>query len=298
MAHLLRNRFYVGEVVYRDKAHKGEHEPIIERELFDAVQDKLAVGANTRILRMKASPAILTGRIFDHHGDRMTPTHTNKRGARYRYYVSRTILQKRNGASSAVRASAPELEAKVIDALHGHLDGPKIGGDCPPADDRQLIDDFVQRIVLKSDQIEIYLTNKARQRKASRCSKAGSKVRASGFIRVPWVTATKAATKGIIQCPLPAEPMNSDQRDTVLKAIARARSWIDEIMTGKSSIGEIAKREGKVERHVRLLAPLAFSGPALISAIIDGTVPVVTVTGLAKKMPYSWRQQLPSTMSA
>src|SRR5437588_348120 len=45
LAHLLRNRFYVGEVVYRDDVHAGEHEPILARALFAAVQGKLAAQA-------------------------------------------------------------------------------------------------------------------------------------------------------------------------------------------------------------------------------------------------------------
>jgi site-specific DNA recombinase len=45
LAHLLKNRFYIGEVVYRGATHRGEHEPILDRELFEAVQAKLV--ANT-----------------------------------------------------------------------------------------------------------------------------------------------------------------------------------------------------------------------------------------------------------
>src|SRR5437868_1935881 len=34
LAHLLRNRFYVGEIDYRDEIHAGEHEAILDRSLF------------------------------------------------------------------------------------------------------------------------------------------------------------------------------------------------------------------------------------------------------------------------
>ena len=81
LAHLLRNRFYIGEVVYRGAVHPGEQEPIVDRALFEAVQAKLAASANARQLKLRASPSILAGRIFDDRGNRMTPTHTNKQGA-------------------------------------------------------------------------------------------------------------------------------------------------------------------------------------------------------------------------
>ena len=42
LAHLLKNRFYIGEVVYRGEVHRGDHAPILDRRLFEAVQAKLA----------------------------------------------------------------------------------------------------------------------------------------------------------------------------------------------------------------------------------------------------------------
>src|SRR5262249_10341371 len=41
LAHLLRNRFYIGEVVFKGEVLPGEQPAILERELFDAVQAKL-----------------------------------------------------------------------------------------------------------------------------------------------------------------------------------------------------------------------------------------------------------------
>jgi site-specific DNA recombinase len=59
-----------------------------------------------------------------------------------------------------------------------------------------------------------------------------------------------------------------------------------------AALAEIAEREGQVERHIRLLAPLAFLSPRIIAAIFDGTAPAdLTVTGLAKVLPCSWLQQ-------
>ena len=43
LAYLLRNRFYLGEVVYRGKVSPGEQPAILEPELFAAVQERLAL---------------------------------------------------------------------------------------------------------------------------------------------------------------------------------------------------------------------------------------------------------------
>jgi hypothetical protein len=75
-------------------------------------------------------------------------------------------------------------------------------------------------------------------------------------------------------------------------AIAKARAWIADLAEGRAaSVAEIAKREGKVERHIRLLAPLAFVSPRFVSGIIDGRIPSVAVTALAKHVSWSWAQQ-------
>jgi site-specific DNA recombinase len=82
LAYLLKNRFYVGEVVYRGEVHRGEQEPILDPTLFEAVQTKLAAQARARRSRLRGSLAILSGRLFDDRGNRMSSTHTNKGSAR------------------------------------------------------------------------------------------------------------------------------------------------------------------------------------------------------------------------
>jgi hypothetical protein len=101
------------------------------------------------------------------------------------------------------------------------------------------------------------------------------------------------AVKGILHEPAAKLTMKPESRDALLTTIAKARRWIEDIRLGRfASFAEIAEREGLGERHIRLLAPLAFLSPRLIAAIADGTAPAdLTVTGLAKALPYSWAEQ-------
>jgi site-specific DNA recombinase len=87
--------------------------------------------------------------------------------------------------------------------------------------------------------------------------------------------------------------MKPESRDALLTAIAKSRFWIEAIRLGRvASISEIAALEGQGERHIRLLAPLAFVSPRIIAAIAAGAAPAtLTVTGLAKALPHSWAQQ-------
>ncbi len=78
-----------------------------------------------------------------------------------------------------------------------------------------------------------------------------------------------------------------------LAAIAKARGWTEDLRLGRvASRAEIADREGLGERHVRLLASLAFVAPRVVGAIADRSAPAdLTVTTLAKAPPYLWVQQ-------
>ena len=117
LAHLLKNRFYIGEVAYRGEVHPGEQPPIIDRPLFEAVQARLKDKAVTRRATRSQSPAFLMGLLYDDRGHRMSPSHANKKGVRYRYYVSQALLQKRKSeVGSIVRIAASEIEELVVAA--------------------------------------------------------------------------------------------------------------------------------------------------------------------------------------
>jgi site-specific DNA recombinase len=297
LAHLLRNRFYIGEVVYRGKVHSGEHEPIVDQTLFEAVQTKLAGSATARQLRLKGSPAILAGRIFDDRDNRMTPTHTNKRGARYRYYVSHALLQKRNDeAGSVPRVPAPEIESVVLNALREHFGIDENREQPTAADDREQIEHQLDRIVVQREALEIHLASSSEHPEGISTDTSGRSERGDAppsIITVPWSAASFEEVKGIVCVPSPQPGMDLRTREALLRAIAMARTWINDLVEGRvSTIAEIAEREGKVERHIRLLAPLAFASPRIISMLIDGAAPPdPTVTSLAKRLAYSWAKQ-------
>jgi len=122
--YLLRNRFYVGEVKYKDEILPGEQPAIMDRALFDAVQQKLTDQWTTRSTVRNASDHLLTGLLFDDAGHRMVPTHATKAGIRYRYYVSLPHLhgESRTASVGAVsRVPAADVENIVVKSLNEHL---------------------------------------------------------------------------------------------------------------------------------------------------------------------------------
>jgi len=68
--------------------------------------------------------------------------------------------------------------------------------------------------------------------------------------------------------------MGAAERTRLLRAIATARSWLDELIAGAvPDFACLAAREGKSERSVRMTLSLAFLDPALIKAAAQGRLP-------------------------
>jgi hypothetical protein len=138
--------------------HRGEHEPILSRDLFEAVQAKRAANAVARQIRLRGSAALLAGRFFDDRGKRMSPTHTNKQGARYLNYVSHALLQNRKAeAGSIARVPAPEIESLVCDGVRRHLGSMAAAGPSTALADRDLIERHVARVIVTPQAVEVRL---------------------------------------------------------------------------------------------------------------------------------------------
>lgn len=113
---MLQNRIYRGEIVHKDTAYPGLHEAIIDEALWDDVQAALAENRVERITRSKAvAPSLLAGLVYDANGERMSPTYANKKGTRYRYYVSQSLIKRSRPQASetACRVPAADLESIV-----------------------------------------------------------------------------------------------------------------------------------------------------------------------------------------
>jgi site-specific DNA recombinase len=296
LAHLLKNRFYIGEVVYRGEVHRGEHDPILERALFEAVQGKLAAQAVARRSRLRGSPALLTGRLFDIRGNRISPSHSNKGGARYRYYVSRAVLQGKPQAvgGSVSRVPAAEIETLIVAAVRNHLNANGAAEQLPD-DDRDLLERHLERVILTSNHLELRLRQsvEAAQVHDGTNYPSGRSTASVTTITVPWTSPVPAAVKGIVHVPAHNTPITPSRRDAMLIAVAKARKWMDELANGRvNSFAMLARREGKLKRHIRRLLPLAFLSPRIVSGLLDGTAPAgLTITALARALPWSWAEQ-------
>jgi DNA invertase Pin-like site-specific DNA recombinase len=276
LAHILKNRMYVGEVAYRGEVHKGEHPAIVDREIFDRVQAMLAERSVARTIKRGNSPHLLTGPIFDDRGNPMSPTHANKKGVRYRYYTSHALLQRRKEhVGSVPRVSAPEIEALVCEALRRENSPPEIS-------DRDFISAVVARVIIRGDRIEIELQ---RELQAEGLGSAGKLI-------IPFSPAV-SAQKGITREPADNRHIDAVGRENLLKAIRRASAWVEVVKSGQvKSFTEIAVREGLGRRHVRRLAVLPFLAPKVLELLASCTAPAdLTVSAPTEALPHCWAKQ-------
>jgi DNA invertase Pin-like site-specific DNA recombinase len=269
---ILSNPLYVGRLSHKGNSYEGQHHAIIDQGTWDRVQAQLASHAHHRKRQRIGSEHLLTGRIQNDRGHAMTPTHAQKGSRRYRYYVSRAVLQGKNDRGSIARVPAPEIEALVIAALR---EDRRVK---PDLSDGDLIRSHVHRVTIHEGRIEI-----------------ASQGEEDAPIHLPWSRPSAQRRREIVVpdgSDPQVRPMKVEDRARILKAIATARAWLEELVSGRVGNAEtLATREHRSERSVRMTLLLAFLSPKVVEAIRAGSLPRgIGITRLAD-LPASWSEQ-------
>ncbi len=301
--HLLRNRVYLGEINHRDKSYPGEHEAILDPKLFDAVQSKLDANRRGKRERHQSSNALLLGKLFDDRGNPMTPSYAIKKGVRYRYYVSCVLAQgRKEDAGTVKRVAAAEVERIVLEAIartgrptrnpQAQNASPSTKGaeksankNIVASDDDETARSRIGRVTLFAQSIDIEFP--------------ASDVRPAERIPIPWAPKTFVRKREVIAPTSQgsaSQPIRWEVRTRLVSAIAKARRWLDEIVSGKtSSLEAIAAREGLNERSARMTLSLAFLAPDIIKAAVEGTLPRGLGLSRFTDLPASWAKQRRAT---
>ncbi len=79
----------------------------------------------------------------------------------------------------------------------------------------------------------------------------------------------------------------------LIKTIARAHIWFDDIVAGRLTMTELAAREGMKVSSVARLLPLAFLAPDIVEAILvgDQSATIVARHLIRSDLPVLWKQQ-------
>jgi hypothetical protein len=306
---MLSNPTYLGQIRHKEICYPGQHEPIIDQSVWDAVQQQLNNNAPIRQVQdRKVMPSLLIGKLFDESGDRMAPSHANKKGRRYRYYVSYSLKAGMAGQNNhGWRLPAQEIEQTIAQAARAVLGNHKvISGDlteagfkpeqipkmlkaisevCDKQDDPGVILKLVERVDLRQDSITLKLSLES-------LIPADSNHHPVIITRdIPMQMKRRGVEMRLVIGD--NSPPKTD--NTLIKTIARAKIWADELMMGrKESITAIAARAGVSRLYVTNLLPLAFLDPETVNDILEGKQPAnITSEALSKhiNLPITWPEQ-------
>jgi site-specific DNA recombinase len=115
---VLRNVTYIGMIGYRGEAYEGEHEGIVDPDLFHQVQRQLNNSAANHTRRRSKYKHLLQGLVrCKHCGSGMTSSAVEKNGRRYRYYVCLKAQKRGWHLCPCPSLPAGELEQFVIDHI-------------------------------------------------------------------------------------------------------------------------------------------------------------------------------------
>jgi len=248
----------------------------------------------------------VAGIVYDDGGERMSPTHGNKKGTRYRYYVSQSLIKRGRpqASGSACRVPAVELETLVEERIGALLrdevamlevsgattvasrkamiadaaDLARRWPALPASEKRAILHALVERVDIRLETVDVSV----------RLSILPDVVKPNLDIRrlpekpegpdqvlsVPArLRRTGMETKLLIQGTLGAEPPRRSDR-SLQRLIAQARHLSDLVMNSNGKpIQDLAVEAGVSTSYFTRVLRLSFLAPDITKAIVQGRQP-------------------------
>lgn len=246
---MLRNRIYLGEICHRGTAYPREHDAIVDGNVFAKVGVLLENNRNDHAAGVQAEhPSLLCGLGWDGEGRRMTPGHSNKKGVRYRYYVSQQDKQRLK--LKPWRVPAGDLEAIVTAQLCDHL-----GVEPGSIATRNALRDHVAKVLIAQDRITVTLNDRD-----------GSK---DFIVPATWIK------RGNQRMLLPPAGQTGEGRpDPALVRLIVRGHQARQHLANATSVSAAAATMGLNPRYFSVLVKIGLLAPDIQAAILDGHQPV------------------------
>ena len=291
---MLANPIYVGEIRHKRVSHPGQHEPIIERSMWQRVQEMLKErAARQRGGASRRTPGFLVGKLFDENGEPLYACWAKKGDRRYRYFVSRKLIRGADKTDDrGWRLPAEETEQAVMTAARQMLSDrgalastlkacglaaaelkhalEVVDGKAKSFEEIGSIDaagTIIERVELSRDGMKITLNLRALLLPTEPISEGGAN------LRMTRVEPMQMKRRGVeTRLVIPGEAVTVSRSDpALLRALARGYQWFAELASGRAaSTRQIAAREGLSHSYVRHTVPLGLLAPSAIEAICAG----------------------------
>lgn len=292
---LLSNRTYLGEVVHKGNIYRGEHKAIVDRELFEAVKLRLADRTNPRSTKFsRRVTSLLTGMIWDLNGAPMSPTHTDRKEKRYRYYATH-VANVSSGKAERVRAK--ELEDRVVEALTAY-DSETLMHQADQqtplhrinaasnAELRAIFKSIDLKIHVGGDEIDLQFNLFAAERSEGQMQSVDQRVRLS-------LARSRRFFGNGARLQIDPDNRHIKARDkNLLALIARSFAARHELL--EMSEADVASAPATRVRHLERVARLSYLDPGIIRAIENGSQPEQLSARLLSRigqLPICWTEQ-------
>ena len=283
---ILSNPLYIGEIEHRGVRYPGQHPPLIDGATWGAVQTQLATNHHANRTRTNAkSKSLLAGLIYDDAGNRLVSSHATKNGKRYRYYVTSQGTGRSVATPDLVRLRLPAamidelLRAKLQSFLtdkaqisrllrQARCRPAQIGNGLAIASEfavsltsgspmAQGVADLLARVTVSHTGLKISI--KRDRLLAMLTGKFVEPSKNTGQDDIISLEAAVSAAPAGGSGKLVFEDQDAKTPDVVVvKAIARASIWFEQLTAGKSqSMAEIAFREDITDNYVSNLTHTA-----------------------------------------
>ncbi|MFM5953726.1 MAG: recombinase family protein [Novosphingobium sp.] len=303
--YLLKNPVYRSKIVHKGKVYDGEHEAIVDEELWNAVQAQLREKAPPR-RRATNEPqqAMLRGLVADTHGRPMVPTYGSSKVKRYAYYETRKDLA-RPGDPPSLRFQRAHLEQHLIGHLE-HLLGDehalrRLSGIEEAGELRTLfatahlialqlreigkVESAVRALVaamtMRTDHMEVRLNSAAVGATSDTCW--------TWTIPLPQRRSFREA-RIRIDADASTKSSSGDLLDLIAESMAAQRLVL---ASPELSLAQLAKREARCRTQLARLLRLSWMSPRIIEAIADSSQPkgLTRRLLLSCEMPIDWAEQ-------
>jgi DNA invertase Pin-like site-specific DNA recombinase len=326
---MLQNRVYLGEITHKGTPYPGQHPAIIDRTLWDRVQLQLKDNVQGERRRPRVTTtSLLTGLLYDEAGYLFTPSHATKKGRRYRYYVSRSVIKGRaKDQTGPVRLPAEEIEELVLSQLTALLQSAprildlfqtyslgmretqhvaKVAQEYQTSQEKVRNDmrSMVARIVVRQQKVELQLSKRDLMKSFLPVHRIEE---LTSLMPITEDTITLEADAQLKRCGGEVRLLltGADQNPSrlvpsLVRAVARANDWVERILRGEiPNQRSLAKETGFDERYISRIIPLAFLAPDITEAILEGTQTAdLSLENCLAEIPLEWDRQRVAIASA
>lgn len=304
--HLLKNPIYRGLIVHKGQIYPGEHDAIVDDNLWDAVQQRLAEKAPPRRHKVNQKQnGFLKKLLFDREGRPMVPSFTVKGLRRYCYYETRSDLTG-EGKPKGQRFQMALLERHIISHMMElledqhrlrHLSGLHDGAslmrlfeygaqwaDALASNPADAVQKLMACITVQDDHLQVTI--------------AASELAGSVNNTESWT----------IKLPLPTRKPFREARlvighvspernvvDPKLIALLRDAADVQSLVTASPDMAlhRIAEQEKRCRKTMTQLLKLSWLSPRIVDAIMEGGQPKTFTRQrlMAIDLPAEWAQQ-------